>query len=192
MKRALEFGLSVERDANGRRLEEFLGIYEQTMDRRSASTAHYYFGRPFFERLIAQLPQCIQFFHVLAEGRVVSTELCFVSPEHVYSFVGGTLPEAFELRANDLLNTRSSAGRKKPARRPLCSAEVTAPRTASFATSYRSLQKANARFASGRAFSICRMRSLDGSALGLGPRAGARFGLLQWHRGAASARRRNG
>ncbi len=117
MKRALELGLSVERDANGRRLEEFLGIYEQTMDRRSASTAQYYFGRPFFERLIAQLPQCIQFFHVLAEGRVVSTELCFVSAEHVYSFVGGTSPEAFELRANDLLNTRSSAGRKKPERK---------------------------------------------------------------------------
>jgi hypothetical protein len=30
VKRALELGLSVERDTNGRRLAEFLGTYEQT------------------------------------------------------------------------------------------------------------------------------------------------------------------
>jgi hypothetical protein len=101
VKRVVELGLSVERDANARRLPEFLGIYEQTMHRRSARQ-EYSFGRPFFERLIAQLPKCIQFFHVLSEGRVVSTELV-VAADHVHSSLGGTLKEALELRANDLL-----------------------------------------------------------------------------------------
>jgi hypothetical protein len=102
VKRASGLGLSVEHEANGRRLAEFLDIYQQTMDRRAAGP-EYFFGRPFFERLIAQMPQSIRFFYVLSEGRVVSTELVLVSAEHVYSFLGGTLVEAFELRANDLL-----------------------------------------------------------------------------------------
>ena len=102
VNRAVKLGLSVERDANGRRLAEFLDIHEQTMRRRSASQ-EFSFGRPFFERLIAQLPECIQFLHVLSEGRVVSTELVLVAAERVYSFLGGTLTEALELPANDLL-----------------------------------------------------------------------------------------
>lgn len=102
VNRASALGLSVERDENGRRLAEFLDIYEHTMYRRSASP-EYFFGRPFFERLIAKLRHDIQFFHVLSEGQVVSSELVLVSAENVYSFLGGTLVQAFDSRANDLL-----------------------------------------------------------------------------------------
>jgi nucleoside diphosphate kinase len=102
VNRASGLGLTVEHDASGRRLTEFLEVYEQTMDRRSANPG-YYFSRQFFERLIAQLPHGLQFFYVLSEGRVVSTELVLVSAENAYSFLGGTLVAAFALRANDLL-----------------------------------------------------------------------------------------
>ena len=176
VKRALELGLSVERDANGRRLGEFLGIYEQTMDRRSAGPA-YYFGRPFFERLIAQLPQCIQFFHVLSDGRVVSTELCFVSAEHVYSFLGGTLAEAFVLRANDLLKHEIIRWAKEAGKKTFVLGGGYGAADGIFRYKLSFAPQGERPFRVGTTrFRSCRMRSLDGSTLGLGARAGARLG----------------
>ena len=123
------------------------------MDRRSASQ-EYRFKRTFCEHLMDQLPQCTHFFHVLSEGRVVSTELVLVSAEHAYSFLGGTLAEAFEVRANDLLKHEIIRWAKQAGKKTLCSEEATAQRTVSFATSGPSLPRANGPFASGRAFSI--------------------------------------
>jgi hypothetical protein len=95
-------GLTAEIDPEGRRLDEFLAIYESTMDRRSADGG-YYFPRKFFETLIRDLPGQFIFCHVLDRGRVVSTELVLVSAENIYSFLGGTLADAFSQRPNDLL-----------------------------------------------------------------------------------------
>jgi len=95
-------GLTFEVDEEGRRLEEFLTIYESTMDRRNAGEG-YYFPRTFFETIVRELPRGFLFAHVLDAGRVVSTELVLRSGSHLYSFLGGTLADAFEKRPNDLL-----------------------------------------------------------------------------------------
>ncbi len=102
VNRARKHGLTCEVDATGARLEEFLAIYERTMDRRKA-TAGFYFGRAFFEAIIEALPGSYAFFHVLDGDRVVSTELVLASPEVLYSFLGGTEEDAFPMRPNDLL-----------------------------------------------------------------------------------------
>lgn len=102
VKRAQREGLRVEVDWDGIRLDEFLGVYRSTMDRRDAGAA-YYFDRPFFERLISELHGQYCFIHVLHRDVVVSTELVLVSPQTLYSFLGGTVAEAFEMRPNDLL-----------------------------------------------------------------------------------------
>lgn len=101
VNRARQSGLSIVSDA-GERLDDFMEIYELTMDRRGA-LAQYYFPRAFFEALVERLAGHFRFFHVLARGRVVSTELVLVSADNVYSFLGGTDPASFELRPNDLL-----------------------------------------------------------------------------------------
>ena len=95
-------GLSVEMDFDGRRLDEFLKIYYSTMERREASDS-YYFPTEFFNAVVRQLAGQYAFFFVLDEGKVVSAELVLVSVAHVYSFLGGTLAEAFAKRPNDLL-----------------------------------------------------------------------------------------
>lgn len=102
VNRAKREGLSVEIDESGRRIEDFLKIYHATMDRRGAADG-YYFPREFFTRLVGDLPGQYAFFHVLDAGRVVSTELVLVSAENMYSFLGGTLADAFDKRPNDLL-----------------------------------------------------------------------------------------
>jgi len=100
--KARRSGLTVIVDPQGERLEEFLSIYYATMDRRSAQP-WYYFSRESFETMRRALDGQYAFFHVVHEGRVVSTELVLVSAEHIYSFLGGSLPEAFDHRPNDLL-----------------------------------------------------------------------------------------
>ena len=95
-------GLSVEIDFDGRRLDEFLKIYYSTMERREASHS-YYFPSEFFNAVVRRLPGQYAFFFVLDEGKAVSAELVLVSVAHIYSFLGGTLAEAFAKRPNDLL-----------------------------------------------------------------------------------------
>jgi hypothetical protein len=95
-------GLSFEIDVEGRRLDDFLAIYESTMDRRQAGDG-YYFSREFFETILREMPGSCLLAHVLDAGRVVSTELVLRSATRLYSFLGGTLADAFEKRPNDLL-----------------------------------------------------------------------------------------
>jgi hypothetical protein len=102
VNRARQAGLTTEIDLTGQRLEEFLAIYRDTMDRREAA-AIYFFPRTFFETIVQQLAGQFVFIHVFDRTTMVSTELVLVSARHMYSYLGGTLPEAFPKRANDLL-----------------------------------------------------------------------------------------
>ncbi|MFY1660815.1 GNAT family N-acetyltransferase [Micromonospora sp. WMMD1274] len=102
VNKARRNGVTVEVDLDGARLDDFLGIYESTMDRRAAASG-YYFPRDFFARIIDELPGQFAFFHAFHEGKVISTELVLVSALSIYSYLGGTDQAAFDLRPNDLL-----------------------------------------------------------------------------------------
>jgi CelD/BcsL family acetyltransferase involved in cellulose biosynthesis len=102
VNRARQSGLTVQVDLCGSRLAEFLAVYYATMDRHNAEE-FYRFPRELFESLVRQLEGQFAFFHVLSGAAVVSTELVLVSVDNIYSFLGGTLPEAYAQRPNDLL-----------------------------------------------------------------------------------------
>lgn len=102
VKRAQYRGVTVVVDLVGERVDEFLGIYRTTMDRREAAE-RYYFSREFFERIHEQLSGQFAYFHAYREGIIVSTELVLVSKSAVYSYLGGTHADAFPYRPNDLL-----------------------------------------------------------------------------------------
>jgi len=102
VKKARRSGVRVEIDSTGRRLSDFLRVYGHTMQRRHAPE-EYMFTGDFFRRLQDGLPGQFAYFHALHSDRVVSTELVLVSAEAVYSFLGGTHSDAFDLRPNDLL-----------------------------------------------------------------------------------------
>lgn len=102
VKKATRNGLSILIDEDGSHLADFMRIYESTMDRRSASSG-YYFSQSFFESIQHKLPGQFIYAHVCHDGKIVSTELVLVSEFAVYSFLGGTDREAFDLRPNDFL-----------------------------------------------------------------------------------------
>jgi len=102
VKKALSNGLSVIADPEGAHLDAFLDIYYETMDRNDARS-YYYFDKSYFSQIIETMKGNFTFFHVLKDGRIISTELVLTSEKYVYSFLGGTLEEYYSLRPNDLL-----------------------------------------------------------------------------------------
>jgi hypothetical protein len=102
VNRARRCGLRFVVDRTGERLDDFLRVYTSTMKRRGALD-QYYFPRSFFESIIRDLAGSMVFFHVLNGDRVVSSELVLLSRRHAYSYLGGSVPEAFDVRANDFL-----------------------------------------------------------------------------------------
>lgn len=102
VRRARAEGVTIEIDADGRRLDEFLDVYADTMERRGA-LSQYRFPRAFFEELFRGLGADCRLLHAISGGRVVSSELLLLSADVGYAFLGGTRAEAFALRPNDLL-----------------------------------------------------------------------------------------
>lgn len=116
IRRADTSGVEIVVDEHGDRLDEFLDIYRQTMDRRGAA-AMYYFGRPFFEKIHQDLPGSFVYFHAVSGSKVVSTELVLISADSVASFLGGTELESFHLRPNDLLKVHAILWAKERGKR---------------------------------------------------------------------------
>jgi len=116
VNKARRSGLRVELDETGARLDEFVRLYEHTLDRRGAS-ARYRFARAFFERICDRLVGHFVYAHVLDGERVVSSELAVLSATSAYSFLGGTDEAAFELRPNDLLKVELMLWAKEAGKR---------------------------------------------------------------------------
>jgi hypothetical protein len=102
VKKAVRSGVEVVVDLDGSRFEDFYRIYQSTMDRRDADSG-YYFPIEFFEAIHEGLHGQFAYFHAIVDDRVVSTELVLVSATTLYSFLGGTLSDSFDLRPNDML-----------------------------------------------------------------------------------------
>lgn len=102
VKKAKRSNLYVINDESGLHINSFKDIYYSTMERRNANN-NYYFDDLFFSRLIEEMKGCYQFFHVMLDDKIISSELCLISEKYIYSFLGGTIDEFFELRPNDLL-----------------------------------------------------------------------------------------
>ena len=101
VKRAAQYQLELILDPDGAYLDDFLRIYNSTMDRNHAEDV-YYFGREFFQTLNT-MKDNIMYFHVAYEGKIISTELVIYGSENCYSYLGGTDRDYFEMRPNDFL-----------------------------------------------------------------------------------------
>lgn len=95
-------GLEFEFDLEGRRLEDFMRLYAETMDRRQASE-FYRFPRSFFEALARDLRGRFAVASVRLRGEVVSCDLMLISGEDVWGFLLGTRAEALALHVNTYL-----------------------------------------------------------------------------------------
>lgn len=102
VKKAINNGLQIVIENNLCHLQEFLDIYNSTMDRNNADS-YYYFGEKYFRDIARLLPDNFMYFHVFKDGKIVSTELVLFSEYYAYSFLGGTLKEFNDFRPNDFL-----------------------------------------------------------------------------------------
>lgn len=102
VKKAMSSGIELEVDETGKRLDDFLEIYYCTMQRRSAKSG-YYLPRDFFESLNSELKGHYVYLHAVFESKIIASELLLVSSNTIYSFLGGTNSDYFELRPNDFL-----------------------------------------------------------------------------------------
>ncbi len=82
-------------------LDDFLRIYYSTMERTNAEK-QFFFSKDFFETLCG-MKDNVMFFHVVYEGKVISTELVIYGVRNCYSYLGGTDSEYMQMRPNDFL-----------------------------------------------------------------------------------------
>ena len=101
VKKANTYNLEILIENTDEHLEDFLRIYYDTMDRADAE-GEYYFSKRFYEN-INQMTDNRMYFHVVYEGKIVSTELVIYGAENVYSYLGGTDRDFFDVRPNDFL-----------------------------------------------------------------------------------------
>lgn len=101
VKKARTYNLSCIIENTGEHLDDFLRIYYSTMDRTQAED-NYYFSKKFFTDL-NMMKDNVMYFHVVYEGKIVSTELVIYGAENCYSYLGGTDREYFDVRPNDYL-----------------------------------------------------------------------------------------
>ena len=102
VKKARANGLTMLRDSTGEHIDDFLRIYIDTMQRNNAES-YYYFEKSYFEAIQKTLPGKFMYFFAEKDGVIVSAELVLCSEKYVYSFLGGTDSDYYDLRPNDLL-----------------------------------------------------------------------------------------
>ncbi len=102
INKAMREGVSVTVETSPRHFNEFIAIYEQTMERNQADQ-FYYFSPGFFSRIHQGLKNHYVYAQAWLNGKIVSTELLIYNQHYIHSFLGGTLAEYFPYRPNNLL-----------------------------------------------------------------------------------------
>lgn len=115
VNRALSNGLKIIIDCEGKFIDDFLRIYYHTMERREASCS-FFISKDNFMALLKDLKptNSVFFVHVKDSDGIIASEMILTSSDSMYSFLGGTLKNYFEMRPNDLLKHEAIMwGRKK-------------------------------------------------------------------------------
>lgn len=103
ISKAIRTGIEVvEERILGGRFADYLEIYEHTMNRREAKRQFYY-PPGFYEHLGSTLGDRCRVFYAVLGGKTISAEIVLCSDTTVYSFLGGTLEDYYEVRPNNLL-----------------------------------------------------------------------------------------
>ncbi len=101
VKKANTYNLKCIIENTDEHMDDFLRIYYSTMDRTDAER-EYYFSKQFYEDL-NEMKDNVMYFHVVYDRKIVSTELVIYGSQNVYSYLGGTEREYFDVRPNDFL-----------------------------------------------------------------------------------------
>lgn len=101
VKKADTYNLEIITESTDNHIDDFLRIYNSTMERTSAES-EYYFSKQFYTNLNI-MKDNIMYFYVVYKDKIISTELVIYGAENCYSYLGGTDREYFDVRPNDFL-----------------------------------------------------------------------------------------
>ena len=123
VKKAHRHGLTVSRVPGNKMsknwFNKFKRIYFDTLRRRNADD-FYYFNKEYFTFLNRKLGTSSTYFFTLLGHDVIACELVIHYKYNSYSFLGGTLPQYFDMRPNDLLKVEIINSLKKNGFRYFC------------------------------------------------------------------------
>ncbi|WP_100615843.1 GNAT family N-acetyltransferase [Confluentibacter citreus] len=92
----------VSKDITNYEIETFYDIYIKTMSRIGADT-DYFYDIDYFKNIIKLSKENFLIAFVFKDDVAISTELILISGNTLYSYLGGTLADYFDLRPNDFL-----------------------------------------------------------------------------------------
>lgn len=102
IRSAANLGISASVDLDDRHADDFLDIHRQTMERRQGLQGHR-LTASFLDRLHRTLDGRFAYAHAWQDGRIVSSELLFVSATSIFSFRAGTVADKLATGAAKLL-----------------------------------------------------------------------------------------
>ena len=101
IKKANTHNLKCIIESTNEHIDDFIRIYNGTMSRTCADR-EYYFSKQFYE-ILSEMNDNIMYFYVIYKEKIVSVELVIFGSQNVYSYLGGTDREYFDVRPNDFL-----------------------------------------------------------------------------------------
>lgn len=94
-RKAEKKGITFSTDTTEKGLNDFLGVYNSTMDRHDAED-FYYFDKEFFNKLQKELQGQYVYTKALLNGKTISSYLILYGKTYAFGFLGGTLEEFFD------------------------------------------------------------------------------------------------
>lgn len=101
VRKAIKNGVTICHD-KGEHLDEFIEIYETTMDHDHA-TDYYYFKREYYEYLIESMKENVEFFYSVYENKIIGAAIFFYNKEYMHYHLSGMYTEYRFLAATNLL-----------------------------------------------------------------------------------------
>lgn len=92
IRRTLKQGVSYEVDENPSSIEEFLKIYNMTMDRNKAD-GYYYFGKEYFENIVNNINENTILVRAIYKDITIAAGLYFIYDKTIHIHLSGTLDE---------------------------------------------------------------------------------------------------
>ncbi|MDR7871383.1 MAG: peptidoglycan bridge formation glycyltransferase FemA/FemB family protein [Tissierellaceae bacterium] len=96
IRKALREGITFQVDEKPKNIDEFINIYNSTMERNDASE-YYYFGDKYFENILNNFNDNIVFVKAIYENKTIAAGLYFIFDKLIHIHLSGTLNEYLKL-----------------------------------------------------------------------------------------------
>lgn len=101
VRKAKKLGVTIISD-NGERIDDFIRIYESTMDKNNAGK-YYYFERSYYEYLKMEMKNNVIFFYACLGEEIISAAIFFFNDNYMHYHLSGSMLEYRHIPVTNLL-----------------------------------------------------------------------------------------